>query len=224
MKQPGNENIEIIYILDRSGSMESIKEGAIEGFNEFLEDQKDGDGEAMMSLVLFDDRIETPIKSLPVQRIMHLDERSYTTRGCTALLDAIGKTIKKTKKRIKQLEEADQPRAVIIAIFTDGLENASRKYNVDQISKMIRKRQKKDGWEFLFLAANQDAIATAAKISIPAHNSSNVAYSHGGMTSSLRATTRKIKAYRSSKLNREMSDEQMADLEKGLNQMVDEES
>jgi hypothetical protein len=204
--------------------MEVIKEGAIEGFNEFLEDQKDGAGDALMSLVLFDDRIEKPINSVPVQKVRHLDDRTYTTRGCTALLDAIGKTIKKTRKRIRKLEEMDKPRAVIVAIFTDGLENASRKYNVEQISKMIRKRQKKDGWEFLFLAANQDAIATAARINIPAANSSNVAYSSAGMASSLRATTRRVKAYRTSKLNRELDAQQMADLEKDLTDIVEEES
>jgi len=119
---------EIAFILDRSGSMQIHTEAAIAGFNEFLRDQQQVEGQARLTLVLFDDRIEIPIDNIPVSEVVDLDTGTYTTRGTTALLDVIGTTIDQFKARIRDLPEEHRPGQVIFAIFTDGQENASRRF------------------------------------------------------------------------------------------------
>ncbi|MDF2378181.1 MAG: VWA domain-containing protein [Verrucomicrobiales bacterium] len=193
---------EIAFILDRSGSMNPHAEAAVAGFNEFLREQQQVDGIARITLVLFDDEYEVPFDNLPVSEVTCLDQETYRPRGTTALLDAIGKTIKGFRKRIKDLPKKDRPEQVIFAIFTDGLENASRKYDWQDIAKRIRKRQDKDGWEFLFLAAGQDAIASAAQINIHAHNAATVDSDNRFMArDSSRAMSRKVRAMRSMNVN-----------------------
>ena len=178
---------EIAFILDRSGSMGAHTGAAIAGFNEFLRDQQSVEGQARLTLVLFDDRIEIPIDNIPVSEVVELDTRTYTTRGSTALLDAIGETVDSFKVRTRDLPPESRPDQVIFAIFTDGEENASRK---------IRRRQEKQGWQFLFLGANQDAIATAAQMNIHAHNAATASYSADGVQGSARAFSRKARAMR----------------------------
>ena len=192
---------EIAFILDRSGSMNPHAEAAVAGFNEFLREQQEVDGIARITLVLFDDRYEVPFDNLPVSEVVCLDEEAYSPRGTTALLDAIGKTIKSFKKRIQDLPKKKRPEQVIFAIFTDGLENASRKYSWQDIADKIRKRQEKDGWEFLFLAANQDAIATAAQMSIHRHNAATATAGERGVRGTSRAFNRKIRAMREKEAN-----------------------
>jgi len=190
---------EIAFILDRSGSMKPHAEAAVAGFNDFLREQQAVEGIARLTLVLFDDRHEVPVDNLPVSEIVDLDQETYTPRGTTALLDAIGRTIRDFRKRIKKLPEEERPGKVIFAIFTDGLENASRDYDWATIADKIRKRQDRDGWEFLFLAAGQDAIATAAQINIGAHNAATAAVGEMGIRTSSRAFSRKVKAMREMK-------------------------
>jgi len=192
---------EIAFILDRSGSMNPHAEAAVAGFNEFLREQQAVDGIARITLMLFDDEDEVPFDNLPVSEVTCLDQETYRPLGTTALLDAIGKTIKNFRKRIKNLPKKDRPDQVIFAIFTDGLENASRKYDWQDIAKMIRKRQDKDGWEFLFLAANQDAIATAAQMNIKRSNAATAQADARGVRTSSRAFNRKVSAMRSQELN-----------------------
>jgi len=188
---------EIAYVLDMSGSMYQFTEAAITGFNDFLREQQEVEGFAKISLILFDDCYELPIDNLPVSEVCAIDTRTYTPRGATALLDAIGKTIKTFRKRIKALPKDQRPDQVIFAIFTDGHENASRKFTWQDIAAKIQKRQKKDGWEFLFLAAGQDAIATAAQMNIHAHNAATVAEDNlYSPRDSGRAMSRKVKAMR----------------------------
>ena len=188
---------EIAYLLDMSGSMYGHTEAAITGFNDFLREQQAVEQPARISLILFDDQYEVPIDSLPVGEVCTIDTDTYAPRGSTALLDAIGKTIKTVRKRIKDLPKKQCPDQVIFAIFTDGLENASRKYTWQDIAKKIRKRQKKDGWEFLFLAAGQDAIATAAQMNIHADNAATVESGNRFMArDSGRAMSRKVRAMR----------------------------
>lgn len=200
-EKPAPTLTEIAFILDRSGSMQPLVEAAISGFNQFLRDQQEGDAEtegfARLTLVQFDDQYEVPIDNLPVSEVVSLDATTYVPRGCTALLDAIGTTLDRFKKRIKNTEKNHQPDKVIFAIFTDGLENASVRYGWMDIAKKIRKRREKNGWEFLFLAANQDAIATAAQMNIQAHDSATADFSGKGMRTSSRAFSRKIRAMRS---------------------------
>lgn len=186
-----------------SGSMYSFGEAAITGFNDFFREQQEVEGFAKISLVLFDDQYEVPIDNLPVGEVCAIDTTVYRPCGSTALLDAIGKTMKNFRKRIKALPEEQRPGQVIFAIFTDGMENASRKYTWQDIAARIQKRQKKDGWEFLFLAAGQDAIATAAQMNIRAHNAATVDSENKFMArDSGRAMARKVRAMRSQELHR----------------------
>lgn len=134
---------EIAYLLDMSGSMGPHTEAAIVGFNEFLREQQTVEGQARISLVLFDNVVEVPIDNLPVCEVCSIDTATYMPRGSTALLDAVGKTITRFRKRIKALSAKDRPDQVIFAIFTDGMENSSRKYDWQNIAAKIQKRQKK---------------------------------------------------------------------------------
>ncbi|MCG8598834.1 MAG: VWA domain-containing protein [Verrucomicrobiales bacterium] len=214
---PNTTTTEIAFILDRSGSMYSHVEAAVAGFNDFLRDQQEVAGKARITLVLFDDQYEVPLDNLPVSEVTSIDQNVYTPRGSTALLDAIGKTIKSFRKRIKELPKEKRPDKVIFAIFTDGLENASCKYDWLDVGKMIRKRQKKDGWEFLFLAAGQDAIATAAAMNIHQDNAATV--DNGNrfmMRDSSRAMSRKVRAMR-------MMDAEAADLAAPMEEILREE-
>lgn len=188
----------IAFILDRSGSMEPLREAAIAGFNQFLRDQQNAPGEARLTLVQFDDQYEVPADNLPISEMVELDATTFVPRGSTALLDAIGRTIDETQARIAQLPEAQRPSPVIFAIFTDGQENSSLKFTWKDIAQRIQDRREKDGWEFLFLAANQDAVATAAQMNIERHNTSSVAYSAAGMGSSTRSISRRTTGYRTS--------------------------
>ena len=189
---------EIAFILDRSGSMGAHTGAAIAGFNEFLRDQQSVEGQARLTLVLFDDRIEIPIDNIPVSEVVELDTRTYTTRGSTALLDAIGETVDSFKVRTRDLPPESRPDQVIFAIFTDGDENASSRFTWKDIAGKIRRRQEKQGWQFLFLGANQDAIATAAQMNIHAHNAATASYSADGVQGSARAFSRKARAMRES--------------------------
>jgi uncharacterized protein YegL len=189
---------EIAFILDQSGSMGGHVEAAIAGFNEFLRDQQAVEGQARLTLVLFDDQYEVPADNIPVSEVCELDTLTYVPRGSTALLDAIGKTIDSFKARIKALPEAARPDQVIFAIFTDGDENASHRYTWRDIAGKIRRRQAKQGWEFLFLGANQDAIATAAQMNIHAHNAATASHTAEGVRGSAKAISRKAQAMRES--------------------------
>jgi uncharacterized protein YegL len=190
-----NTNLtEIAFILDRSGSMEHLVPETIAGFNRFLRDQQALPGLARFSLVLFDDRIETPVDALPIAEVIALDTTTYTTRGCTALLDAIGSTIDTLGKRLAATPEADRPGKVIVAILTDGLENASTRFSLADINKRITHQREVYQWEFLFLGANQDAIASAAGMGIQAHNSATFAADADGLAASVASISRKSSA------------------------------
>lgn len=149
---------EIIAILDRSGSMGSIVNDAIGGFNTFLADQKSVPGEAKLTLVLFDDQYEKPYSAVPISDVPALTAATYTPRGMTALCDAIGKTITTEAPRIDAEKWADQ---VIVCILTDGEENSSHEYKLPQV-KALTEAAQANGWKFVFLAANQDAFQAGA--------------------------------------------------------------
>lgn len=212
----------IAYVLDRSGSMESLQEPAIAGFNQFLTSQLDVPGDAHLTLVLFDDEYLVPLNAIPIQNVPKLDARTYIPRGSTALLDAIGRTIKDMDERLAKVPDADKPGKVIIAIFTDGLENASREYTAAHISDLIRLHRNENGWEFLFLAANQDAIATAAAMSMEVHTSGNVKFCADGVRTSGSAMSRKVRAMRM-KTSGTMDTQAMADDAKSMDEIVREE-
>jgi len=162
------ELTEIVCVVDRSGSMGAMRREAIGGFNAFLSAQKAEPGEAVLTLVLFDHEYELVHDAVPIAQVPPLDGETYEPRGTTALLDAVGRTIDDVGRRLAGTPEPQRPDKVIVAILTDGLENASQDYTHRKVAKMIAHQREKYSWEFVFLAANQDAIATAARMSIDA--------------------------------------------------------
>lgn len=157
---------EIIFILDRSGSMCGLEADTIGGFNSLIAKQKKEDGEALISTILFDDCTEVLHDRVPLNRIKPMTEEDYYVRGCTALMDALGKAIKHINTIHKYARVEDRPNKTIFIITTDGKENASRQYSSERVKKMVEERKSKYGWEFLFLGANIDAVETAGHFGI----------------------------------------------------------
>ena len=152
---------EIVFILDRSGSMSGLEADTIGGFNSMIEKQKNAEGEALISTVLFDNTSEVIHDRVSVQSIKPMTRDDYTVRGCTALLDAIGGAIHHIGNVHKYARNEDVPEHTLFVITTDGMENASRRYDSEKVKKMIERQKEKYGWEFLFLGANIDAVETA---------------------------------------------------------------
>lgn len=153
--------------------MAAIARDAIGGFNTFLEEQKKVKGEATLTFVQFDTEYEVVHENKPLDDVPALDQKTFQPRGATALLDAIGRTIDDTGRRLSNMPEPNRPDQVIVAILTDGEENSSRQYNLSKVKEMITHQMDKYQWEFFFLGANQDAFAEAGKIGISAQNSFN---------------------------------------------------
>ena len=157
---------EIVFILDRSGSMSGLEQDTIGGFNSLIEKQKKEDGEAYISTVLFDSRTEVLHDRVELKKINPMTDKEYYVRGSTALLDAVGGAIHHIGNVHKYARKEDVPEKTMFIIMTDGYENASRKYNYDEIKRMITRQKEKYGWDFMFLGANIDAISEARKYGI----------------------------------------------------------
>ena len=164
---------EIVFILDRSGSMAGLEGDTIGGFNAMIEKQKREPGEAYISTVLFDNTSEVVHDRVKLEDIRPMTDRDYYVRGCTALLDAIGGAIHHIGNIHKYAREEDVPEHTLFVITTDGMENASRRYDSHQIKAMIQRQKEKYGWEFLFLGANIDAVETAGRFGIGADRAVN---------------------------------------------------
>jgi len=160
------ELTEIISIVDRSGSMESILDDAIGGFNTFLRSQQAQPGEAKLSLILFDHEYQVVHQAVDIQQVEPLNQDTYVPRGSTALLDAVGRTIDAVGERLTATAESERPSQVIISILTDGYENASQTYSKPKVAEMIKHQTEKYNWAFEFQAANMDAFAAAKELSI----------------------------------------------------------
>ena len=154
---------ELVFILDRSGSMGGLESDTIGGFNGILQKQKKEEGEANVTTVLFDDQIEIIHDRFSIDIVKPLTDADYYVRGCTALLDAVGSNVKKVENIQNRLPEELRAEKIIFVITTDGQENSSQEYSSNMVKKMIEKNQEK-GWQFLFLGANIDAVEEAEKI------------------------------------------------------------
>ena len=171
---------EIVFILDRSVSMAGLEDDTIGGFNAMIEKQKREDGEAYVSTILFDNYSEVLHDRVDIQEIQPMTCRDYYVRGCTALLDAMGKAIHHIGNVHKYAREEDRPEKTLFIITTDGMENASREYTYERVRKMIEHEKKKYGWEFLFLGANIDAAKEAARFGIHTDRAANYHADHVG--------------------------------------------
>lgn len=160
-----NNITELVFILDRSGSMAGLEEDTIGGFNAMLEKQKKVDGKCYVSTVLFDHEQKVLHDRLPLNEVAPLTEKDYTVRGCTALIDAIGGAVHHIETIHKYARPEDVPEHTIFVITTDGMENASKRYNADDVRRTISQKEEL-GWEFLFLGANIDAVETAGRLGI----------------------------------------------------------
>lgn len=185
----------IAIILDRSGSMESCKESTVAGFNEFIRTQKKLPGEATVKMVQFDDQYET-VFDKPLKECPELTQSNFVPRGSTALLDAQGRTIVELGQELAALPEPERPSKVIVVTLTDGIENASKEYNVEKIAEMIREQRDKYNWDFVFLGANQDAIATAAAMCIPPSSAMSYSTSKAGVAATMAAVSHYVGAAR----------------------------
>ena len=157
---------ELVFILDRSGSMSGLEKDTIGGFNAMLQKQRRQEGDAVVSTVLFNTSAQVIHDRLPLERVGDLTEEDYCVGGCTALLDAVGGAIHHIGNVHKYARPEDRPRRTLFVITTDGLENASRRYNYRKVKAMIERQKERYGWEFLFLGANMDAAAEAARFGI----------------------------------------------------------
>ncbi|WP_283128214.1 vWA domain-containing protein [Allofournierella massiliensis] len=187
---------ELVFILDRSGSMQGLEADTIGGFNSMLEKQKKEPGEAFVSTVLFDDRVEVLHDRVKADRIRPITGEEYYVRGCTALLDAVGSAIHHIGKIHKYARPEDVPAHTLFVITTDGMENASHRYSARKVREMIRRQKEKYGWEFLFLGANIDAVETAGHLGIDADRAVNYHCDSAGTRLNYEVVARAVSAVR----------------------------
>jgi uncharacterized protein YegL len=196
-----NENLtEIAAILDRSGSMESLTNDTIGGFNNFLKEQQEISGEAVLTTVLFNDKYKLLHDRVDIKKVKPMTNKEYVASGNTALLDAMGKTITDIGVKLHNTPENERPSRVIVFVITDGEENSSTKYTNDKIKQMVELQKNTYNWEFIFLGANVDAFAVAASIGISADRAFNIAEDAEGIVSAQLAMSyavRNLREYRS---------------------------
>lgn len=191
-----NQNFTLIaFLLDRSGSMQSIKSDVIGGFDAFLTEQRAGDGECRVTLAQFDDEYEVVYHAVPVGEEPALE---LNPRGMTALLDSMGKLITDTTAEIAALGEDDKPGSVIVAIMTDGMENSSREWSRPAIKSLVEQQTSECGWEFLYMGADQDAVEVGRDLGVKAEQA--VTYGRGKSREAMAAMSGNVRGYRNAKM------------------------
>ncbi|HAB93788.1 MAG TPA: hypothetical protein DCF49_03330 [Lachnospiraceae bacterium] len=197
---------ELVFILDRSGSMSGLEADTIGGFNSLLEKQKKEEGEAYVSVILFDDRTEVLYDREDIRKVEPMNDRQYYVRGCTALLDAFGGAIEHIGNVHKYAREEDVPEKTLFIITTDGMENASRRFTYEQVRRMVENRKERDHWEFMFLGANIDAVREAGRFGIRANRAVNYENDSRGTRLNYETMSRVVSCARMSASAQEMSD------------------
>ena len=197
---------EVVFILDRSGSMSGLEEDTIGGFNSMIAKQRKEEGEAYISTVLFDDLMEVVHDRVPVKEVEEMTEKQYYVRGGTALWDAIGGAISHIGNVHKYAREEDRPEKTLFVITTDGMENVSSHYSYERVKKMVKRQQEKYGWEFLFLGANIDAIEVAGRFGIGADRAINYESDSEGTALNYEVLSDTVSAVRRSKTKLEMDE------------------
>lgn len=190
---------EVVFILDRSGSMSGLESDTIGGYNAMINKQRKEEGEAIISTVLFDDQMEVLHDRVGIEKIKAMTEEQYYVRGCTALLDAIGGAIHHIGNVHKYTRDEDRPEHTIFIITTDGKENSSKHYSYEKVHHMVERQQKEYGWEFLFLGANIDAINEAKRFGISEERATNYVCDEVGTELNYKAMNKAVSAIRSSK-------------------------
>lgn len=189
---------ELVFILDRSGSMQGLEADTIGGFNAMLEKQKKEPGQAFVSTLLFDDQTQVIHDRVPLDRVKPMTERDYYVRGCTALLDAVGGAIHHIGNIHKYARPQDVPEHTLVVITTDGMENASRRYSLLQVKRMIQRQKERYGWEFIFLGANIDAMEAAGQLGIDPDRAANYHSDSAGTRLTFQSISCAVSSMRSS--------------------------
>lgn len=189
---------EVVCVLDRSWSMTHIIKEAIGGFNKFLKEQKEEEGECNISIVLFNDGYDLIKDCISIEEADDLNDEDYYPRGSTALYDAIGKTINAVGERLMKTDEKDRPERVLFVILTDGEENNSKEFLKEDISSLIQQQEQKYKWEFIYLGANQDAMATGNGMGIRSQNTMDYVASPQGMSNAYLTISKSVTSFRSS--------------------------
>jgi uncharacterized protein YegL len=205
---------ELVFILDRSGSMGGLESDTSGGYNSFLKKQQEQDGECRITTVLFDDKYEVLHDRLDLQAVSPITDREYFVRGNTALLDAIGKTINKIGNAQKHSKEEYRADKVLVVITTDGMENASREFNYDRIKNMIEHQKSRYHWEFIFLGANIDAVETARQLGISSNRTQNFHNDSEGIALHYAVMSKTVASFRAAPCDASLDDDWGAEIEK----------
>ena len=188
---------ELVFIMDRSGSMSGLEKDCVGGFNSMIQKQKKEDGDCLVSTVLFNNSDTILHDRVSLKDIKKMKEDDYVPSGCTALIDALGNSIRHISDVHRYIRKEDVPQHTIFVITTDGLENASKKYSSDEVKKMVEQK-KEEGWEFIFLAANIDAVETAKRYGIQEDRAVNYVCDEVGTMTNFNVLSKTIGKFRKS--------------------------